>query len=491
MKTSKKILSLVLAVIMVVCAVPMVYAEEQKIERGDIIYFGSYPQSEVTDKELIDKLNAAAPAWDSWTSYGYYNGNGELGSMNNDGNWMRYTDITYNNNKYRGVMFTQYRPNFTYSKADGESYQDDNGYTVNTIYWFSFDDIAWRVLNPKSGLVICETIIDAQPYSNTIYYNTEATPRYAYFNDAEYKHLASDYEKSSIRAWLNNDFYNTAFTTEEQYDIKKTDLINQGYYTSVGTAGFEKLDSDSTSDYIFLLSYNDVRNTVNGFNPSEYEYDEARKAMGSDYAKCQGLYVNESINPEGDGYSYWLLRSAGLISDGCCYVNYYGNSDYIYHVFYTYYGVRPAMRFNNDINSVGRPAHKHTFVESKSEATCTAKGYTLHKCSSCEYEYRTDYIDAKGHDYNVVVTAPTCKMAGYTTYTCACGAEYIADDVAKTTHQDADGDYKCDFECGYKFEKPATKPEETEEKEMTFFEKVKSWFKNFFNSLANIISGLI
>ena len=43
------------------------------------------------------------------------------------------------------------------------------------------------------------------------------------------------------------------------------------------------------------------------------------------------------------------------------------------------------------------------------------------------------------HSYESVVTAPTCTEAGYTTYTCACGDTYTADEVAATGHTFADG----------------------------------------------------
>ena len=38
------------------------------------------------------------------------------------------------------------------------------------------------------------------------------------------------------------------------------------------------------------------------------------------------------------------------------------------------------------------------------------------------------------HDYNAVVTAPTCTEAGYTTYTCSCGETYTSDIVPAKGH---------------------------------------------------------
>ena len=39
------------------------------------------------------------------------------------------------------------------------------------------------------------------------------------------------------------------------------------------------------------------------------------------------------------------------------------------------------------------------------------------------------------HAYDAVVTAPTCQAGGYTTYTCACGDSYTADETAKVGHE--------------------------------------------------------
>ena len=40
------------------------------------------------------------------------------------------------------------------------------------------------------------------------------------------------------------------------------------------------------------------------------------------------------------------------------------------------------------------------------------------------------------HVYDKVITSPTCTEAGYTTYTCACGERYIADEVAALGHKE-------------------------------------------------------
>ena len=111
----KKFLSLMLAVVMVFSVAPFTMAqttEATEYQVGDIIQFGLYPQTEITDTALIYKLNDLAPEWEDWTSYGYYSGTGNYGTMRR-GDWMRYTDISFNDSKYRAVKFTQYRSELT------------------------------------------------------------------------------------------------------------------------------------------------------------------------------------------------------------------------------------------------------------------------------------------------------------------------------------------------------------------------------------------
>ena len=331
-------------------------AEAADYQVGDIIQFGSYPQSEVKDESLIADLNALAPEWDEWTSYGYYSGNGQIGSMVS-GDWMRYTDIIYSGTKYRGVKFTKYRPYVVYETSFSD--QDDNGYSTDTTYWFKFESIDWRILEPGSGFILCETIIDSQPYSNTFYMDFNGDYPYCFFNDSPYKNYASDYETSSIRQWLNYNFYNIAFSESEKEKISTTELNNDGYYTSVGITNYEKLDGNKTEDKIFLLSYNEVTNNAYGFSSNSSEYDIARGAKSSEYAKCQGL-VQFSLEPPYFGNTNWMLRTPGIDSAAICVVDAEANVERSGGVEYTTrYGIRPALKFI-DIADIDTPTNNPT-----------------------------------------------------------------------------------------------------------------------------------
>ena len=70
------------------------------------------------------------------------------------------------------------------------------------------------------------------------------------------------------------------------------------------------------------------------------------------------------------------------------------------------------------------PPHTHSYTSTKVAATCTNKGYTLHKCS-CGSSYTSDETAALGHSWGswMVVTQPTTQQEGKQTRTCSrCGA---------------------------------------------------------------------
>ncbi len=62
------------------------------------------------------------------------------------------------------------------------------------------------------------------------------------------------------------------------------------------------------------------------------------------------------------------------------------------------------------------------------DATCTESGLTVgEKCSVCGQTLKAqETVKALGHDYQAVVTAPTCTAQGYTTHTCSrCDDSYV------------------------------------------------------------------
>lgn len=313
---------------------------------GDIIEFGSYPQSKITDSDLIAKIEAVGKSI-SWVDYNYYIGTGtsDDGNMKPVDGMMLYKDIPYNGSKYRAVKINQYRPYRT-GNTSSETYQYDNGYNKGNIYYFKYEPLSWRILDPSEGYVMCNQIIDSQAYQNFIYYNGSE-----YYNSEACENYASDWVTSSLRQWLNNSFYKTAFSEEEKSQIGTSHLENKSIISSA-------YNSADTYDKIFPISYYDTKNSAYGFSSSSIDYNTALQMKGTDYARCQGLWVSSSYG----GTSWWRLRSADFSYSATC-VALDGWSPHGGIVSDTDGGVVPAFKFNpkstlpnkiGDINTDGK-----------------------------------------------------------------------------------------------------------------------------------------
>ena len=104
------------------------------------------------------------------------------------------------------------------------------------------------------------------------------------------------------------------------------------------------------------------------------------------------------------------------------------------------------------------PTGNHNLLERRVEPTCTSEGSIIKKCQNdgCSYQ-ETVRIPKKDHTYISVVTAPTCKEQGYTTYTCSeCGNTYKGDYVATVEHSFKDYKYNNDATCTKDGTKTAT-----------------------------------
>lgn len=250
----------------------------------DCVWFGSYPQSEVTEKDgdIYNTLKNAT-GWDS----------------NND--------IKIGNTKYRRLK----GKDATYSTSFSSSYYNWN-YNYTTYHYFKYEPIKWRVLSVDGNdvLLLADVALDDQRYNLNRKSVTWAT--------------------SSIRSWLNGygasanepqkdyshkNFLNTAFSPEEKNGIKTTNVINDNniFY---GTAG-----GNTTSDKVFLLSESEVYHTDTaakyGFTKAYSIYDEARRSRCSTYAHAMGTYrynTTSASNKKYNGNIYWWLRSPGYSS---------------------------------------------------------------------------------------------------------------------------------------------------------------------------------
>ena len=152
--------------------------------------------------------------------------------------------------------------------------------------------IEWQVLAVEEGraLVISRYGLEAMPYNDS---NTSVT-----------------WETSTLRKWLNGDFYNKAFSSTEKSRIQEVTVKNDN------SAQYGKKSGNDTKDRIFLLSFDEA---------SQYFMNnEARKCQPTTYAKNKGANVNKDRG----GTTWWWLRTRGSY-DGSA-VNVYINGNIRY-----------------------------------------------------------------------------------------------------------------------------------------------------------------
>ena len=236
----------------------------------DCIYFGSYPQSEITyaDGNIYNQLRSASES--QWNS-------------NND---IEIGGIKYRRLKGEDTLF--------HMSGSTSCYDWKDDYT--TYHYFKYEPIKWRVLNKNGNdlFLLADVALDTQQY------DTEGW-------------LILRWENSTVRSWLNGydasknkmekdytskNFIHSAFSKAEQTAIKTTNLVTNEFG-----------DEYNTKDQIFLLSKSDVYDTEeaqnNGFLKERDAYDEARRSYCSTYAYAMGAYRTKSYYSD-ENINWWL-----------------------------------------------------------------------------------------------------------------------------------------------------------------------------------------
>ena len=125
------------------------------------------------------------------------------------------------------------------------------------------EDIEWIVLKVEGGkaFLISEYVLDYQPYHN--------------------RKGEVSWETSSLRAWLNEEFFNEAFSEKEKEIVLPS--TPAGYLIQ---------------DHVFLWSFQEAPSPV-------LKQDELRKCQATAYAKGQGAYTTYMENVTW----WWLIHT--------------------------------------------------------------------------------------------------------------------------------------------------------------------------------------
>jgi len=182
------------------------------------------------------------------------------------------------------------------------------GQTVLFGHYFSDRNISppieWLIacINNDIGVIISKYILDAKAY-----------------HDGQ---SHSDWQSSSLRKWLNNDFFNTAFSQSEQALILPIVNANESNM-KFGTPGGQE-----TEDRIFCLSESQTRSMfINSSSLSAFPTEHAR---------------NRGVSCDDFGAEWWLrspgIHDAAATVHSTGYINTYGTLQNDHTI-----GVRPAF----------------------------------------------------------------------------------------------------------------------------------------------------
>lgn len=252
--------------------------EEGQKTTYDCVWFGSYPQSEITESARYGVVCK--------------------GNKGQDNNYI------VNRTLYENLSKEEF-------DSDDMVVVEDVKYKRLKIdkkwHYFKCEPIKWRILavDENKATLMADKCLDGARFENT---DKEAT-----------------WEDSSVRKFLNNDFYNLAFNATQKDMIEDTVLRN------LDSDGQNKYNGKDTTDKVFLLSAMESTTVKYGFREENNRENMARATKATTYAcaRCKEndccswwlrtIYTDKeeykvlSVDTSGNesGYGAWQLSNSG------------------------------------------------------------------------------------------------------------------------------------------------------------------------------------
>lgn len=217
-----------------------------------VFLFGSYPQSLVTDPELIQNIE----------KYG----------INDHLDYVTYNDVEY----------IEFESLVDYTADDGTRIHagDINKYEVKPIQW--------KILGNETNK----------------FYTTYKLLDVGYYNHTYIARYINNYFYSSMRVWMNSTeqdgFMWRAFTQEEQARINDTIAVRNDLASTMDEEN--PFICEDTNDKVFALSRQELRSTNLGFADKDGD-DKSRLAITTDFARASGAGIDN------DKYAMYWTRS--------------------------------------------------------------------------------------------------------------------------------------------------------------------------------------
>ena len=262
---------------------------------SDTVMYGLYPQKRVTNADLI----------------------GELGNIENpeSNGWYLYNG-------------------FYYAKVIGDPcdtyviFDNDEKVVKRETYWFKCEPITWKYYANDDGsyYLISTKALDANCY----YYSSASRT----IDDETI--YPNNYQYSSIRTYINGEFYDKAFGLENKY-IQEVEIDNSKSTTSSSS---NKYACNNTFDKVTLPSHADYTNSKYGFSTSGVRH-KSRYCLTTEYSRAIGaniyLYGDKKFNAD-----YWTRSPDWQYSNNVDLVDYEG-AIVRSHAYRYLIAIRPAI----------------------------------------------------------------------------------------------------------------------------------------------------
>ena len=277
--------------------------------------YGYYPQTYVGNS-----MNTTLENWYSATS--------PSEQITYEINTRTWTSYLYTDGNYY-VRGSSYPYSSSYTYVDGTTVKSSG-----TITWFKVEPIRWIVLNYDEVQAGTATTIDCLSELGL----TADIRFYPNTSDAG----CNEWVNSDLRKWLNSNFINQAFTSDQQEKIATTTVLNNvtGDYSASTSDG----KGITTEDKIYCLSYYEANTTY-------FSSSAQRLCSPTDFALNNFAYKYTAtgyptmLYPSG-GTTFWRVRSSGSSASYVCCVDYGGNIGDNYDVSRSTRAVRPAISFS-------------------------------------------------------------------------------------------------------------------------------------------------
>ena len=166
--------------------------------------------------------------------------------------------------------------------------------------------IEWEIvyIDGEKALLLSKKCLDAYPYNKV--------------------KIKTTWHFSDLRKWLNNEFFNSAFSMNEQLAIVNSIVLTSKNPRSNVTSGSD------TSDKVFVLSNEEI---------IKYNLENKKVCQATKHAISKGVFCGSESTD-----AFWWLRTPGYTSESAMYVTNTGRLDELgYAVTASNKGIRPAL----------------------------------------------------------------------------------------------------------------------------------------------------